>query len=101
MRGMAHISFAGGGVFLPARNPYDREMLVEHVADSVRSKGDLQVAVDGVSWAVLRDANSVTGFCAGCGYPLHLVCYSPANHEAYCVKCAFGTHAGTLEHLAD
>jgi hypothetical protein len=101
MRGMAHISFAGGGVFLPARNPYDREMLVEHVADSVRSKGELQVAVDGVSWSVFRDTKSVVGFCAGCGYPLHPACYSPANPEAYCVKCAFGDHSGALGPLAD
>lgn len=45
-KGIVHISFAGGGLFLPARSPYDRQMLVEHVTDRVRCKGHLQVLTD-------------------------------------------------------
>jgi hypothetical protein len=88
MRGVAHISFSGGGVFLPARNPYDREILVEHVADRVRSKGEVQVALDDRCWSV--SLSSVGICCASCGHPLDSACYSPANgFAAFCVKCAF------------
>jgi hypothetical protein len=89
MRGVAHISFAGGGVFLPARNPYDREILVEHVADRVRSKGELQVALDDHCWSVCM--SDVGASCASCGAALDSACYSVANGlAAYCVRCAFG-----------
>ena len=90
MRGVAHISFAGGGVFLPARNPYDREILAEHVADRVRSKGEVQVALDDRCWSV--SLSNVGTHCSRCDHPLdNSACYSPANGlDAVCVKCAFG-----------
>lgn len=89
MRGVAHISFTGGGVFLPARNPYDRQVLVEHVADQVRSKGEVQVALDDRCWSVCM--TDVGTSCSSCGRPLDSVCYSATNGQtAYCVRCAFG-----------
>jgi len=44
--GIAHISYHGGGVFLPARTPYDRELMVDCVADLVPAKGVIQVIVE-------------------------------------------------------
>ena len=88
MRGIAHISFVGGGVFLPARNPYDRQVLVEHVADHVRSKGEVQVALDDRCWSVCMTDTGTS--CSSCGRSLHSVCHSPASGlAAYCVRCAF------------
>jgi len=91
MRGVAHISFAGGGVFLPARNPYDREILAEHVADRVRCKGEVQVALDDRCWSVSLSA--VGASCSHCGHPLDSACSSPTSGvDVLCVKCAFGQH---------
>lgn len=97
MRGMAHISFSGGGVFLPARNPYDREMLVEHVSERVRSRGAVQVALDDRHWSVCRSHATSGTCCSGCGHSLDWTCYASAKDGiAYCVKCAFGEGSGTL-----
>ena len=91
MRGIAHISFNGGGVFLPARNPYDREMLVEHITDSMRTKSQLRVLVDDLFWSVLPSNNtSPTPACDGCGNSLQSLSCSAADGVEYCVKCAFG-----------
>lgn len=91
MRGIAHISFAGGGVFLPARNPYDREVLVEHVADRVRSKGEVLVTLDDRYWSVCKSDGALGACCFACGYSLGSALYSATNEQtAYCVKCAFG-----------
>jgi len=95
MKGIAHISFSGGGVFLPARNPYDRDMLVEHITDSVRSKGQLRVRVDNMFWSVLPSTRSPDAACNGCGGILHSLCCSVADGAEYCAKCAFGSEAQT------
>ena len=97
MKGIAHISFNGGGLFLPARNPYDREMLVEHVTDSVRSKGQLRVRVDNVFWSVLPSNGSPEAACEGCGGSLHSLSCSIADGQDYCAKCAFGSAAQTAQ----
>ena len=97
MRGVAHISFSGGGVFLPARNPYDREILVEHVSERVRSKGEVQVALDDRHWSVCRSCSTSGACCSGCGHSLDSTCYAFAKDGvAYCVRCALGDRAGTL-----
>jgi hypothetical protein len=92
MRGVAHISFAGGGVFLPARDPYDLELLAEHVADRVRSVGKVHVAFADLSWSVCR--SDVGTSCASCGHTLDSACYSSSDERAaYCVRCAFSDPA--------
>lgn len=94
MKGVAHISFdSGGGVILPARNAYDRGMLVEHIAESVRSKGHLHVALDDHSWSVHRGEGPPRTLCYCCGYALHPTCYSAASGAAYCLQCAFGAQS--------
>jgi len=90
--GIAHVSFVGGGFFVPARSPYDRQLLADHVLDRVRVKGNVQVLVDGQRWLVqlLRDSN-MTG-CRRCGSAVDLVCCRLAHRAArYCVACAFTT----------
>ena len=95
MRGIAHISFAGGGVFLPAGNPYDREVLVEHVAERARSKGEILVALDDRYWSVCRNDAELGTCCSACGHSLESICYAASNDQmAYCVKCAFNGGVG-------
>jgi len=90
MNGIAHISSAGGGVFVPARTPYDRQMLVEHIAARVRSKGEVRVTVDARSWWVRLNRGVLSGCCTHCGQPLRAACYAAGlDGPAYCVSCAF------------
>ena len=37
-QGIAHVSFAGGGFFVPARSSYDRQLLADHALARVRVK---------------------------------------------------------------
>ena len=91
MTGIAHVSFPGGGIFLPARSPYDRQMLVEHVNDRVRIKGQVQVLVDDRRWMVHLRRGSLAACCASCGDPADSACYATGHGDAaYCVHCAFG-----------
>jgi hypothetical protein len=97
MRGIAHISFAGGGVFLPAANPYDREVLVEHVAERVRSKREVLVALDDRYWSVCMNGAGRDTCCSACGNSPESICYAASNDQmAYCVKCAFNGGAGVV-----
>ena len=90
MEGIANVSFAGGGIILPARSPYDWENLAEHVDARARLNGRLLVRIDNRSWSVYPTAGTRADPCARCGHTLGPACYSAQTHgEAYCVKCAF------------
>lgn len=87
--GIAHVSFSGGGTFLPARNPYDREILAEHVADRVRTNGVVQVLVKDQRWTVRLGVNPPVPDCTACGCSLSVACCSSGRDGLpYCVKCA-------------
>jgi hypothetical protein len=93
-KAIAHVSFPGGGMFLPARSPYDRQMLVEHIADRVRSKGHVQVLLDERRWMVQLNRRAPFPVCASCGDTVDSSCYSPADDGvAYCLSCALGARA--------
>jgi hypothetical protein len=89
--GVAHVSFAGGGVFVPAHEPYDRQVLIELVNDRVQAKGQVQVLVDDLRWMVFPSDGWLAVRCSHCGTALHSACYCSSNRRAvYCVACAFG-----------
>lgn len=99
-RGVAHVSFPRGGVFLPARDPYDRQTLIEHVTQRVRAKGRVQVLVDNHRWMVHVPTHRAAP-CAACGQLLVAACHSSvSNGAAYCVYCALGgsTRAEQSDH---
>ncbi|MFI5397748.1 MAG: hypothetical protein ACHQ9S_19605 [Candidatus Binatia bacterium] len=90
-KGIAHLSFPGGSMFLPARNPYDRQMLLEHIVDRAHAKERVQVLVDDLRWMVHLRRGPATARCAACGCVLNSACYSTAEHgAAHCLGCAFG-----------
>lgn len=89
--GIAHVSFAGGGAFLPARTPYDLQMLVEHVLRLVRASGEVQVLVDDRRWIVHLRSGASTAWCSCCGYSLGSVFYSNGDaKDVCCAECALG-----------
>lgn len=89
--GIAHVSFAGGGVFLPARDPYDRQTLIDHVNERVRAKGRVQVLIDNDRWVVQRNSSPAESVCTLCGQPADTACFSSGGYGApCCVRCALG-----------
>lgn len=89
-KGIAHLSFQKGGLFLPALDDYDRQSLVEHVVTRVRSEGLVQVLIDDRRWMVRLHAERCTG-CSECGHSLDAGTCSAADDPsaAYCVNCVF------------
>ena len=90
-KAIAHVSFPGGGMFLPARSPYDRQMLVEHIADRVRSKGRVQVLLDEQRWMVHLNRGTPRPMCSNCGDAVDSTCHRTADDGvASCLACALG-----------
>jgi hypothetical protein len=101
--GIAHLSFLGGGTFLPARTPYDRQMLLEHVGDRVRSKGRVQLLIDGRRWIVCRNDSGFGARCVRCNALIGTACCSIAGDAAInCVRCAVSDGVDlTVTHTAE
>lgn len=86
---IAHIVFAGGGLFLPARTPYDRQLLREHVRDTVHHKLQMQLNVDDRTWRVELPDDQRTAVCDRCGRPInHAACRRSDAPSGYCIACA-------------
>ncbi len=95
--GIAHVSFSGGGMFLPARTPYDRQILVEHVGAYLQANGRVQVLVEGQRWVVQLAQDSAVSSCSSCGCSTESACRSTAHREAlYCMTCAFAGYRQTV-----
>ena len=50
--GIAQVSFPGGNMFLPARDPYDRQMLLEHIVAGAHAGRRVRLLVDDLRWTV-------------------------------------------------
>jgi hypothetical protein len=93
--GIAHLSYPGGGFFVPARTPYDRQMLLEQVVERVRTKGAVQILIDDRRWLVRHIVRAPRVSCGRCGTSTDSACTSPLSGKViYCPKCAL---AGTLD----
>jgi hypothetical protein len=91
MNTTAHITFTGGGLVLPARDPYERDLLAEHVVERARRNRRVQVIVHGRAWNVRPAANDFRGTCTRCGRVLQATWYAAATGGSpYCIRCACG-----------
>ena len=100
--GVAHVSYKGGSVFLPAHNPYDRELIAEEVWRDSKLHGAVQILLNDDRWLVRRQRQTRIA-CAGCGRRSGASCYSGSRGDApFCITCALsatrppharGTHA--------
>ena len=86
MAAVAHVSYPGGGVFLPDHGPGDRHTTVEYVERLVSSKQKVQVLLDNQRWLVQSGEHAC---CASCDLATKTACRE-ANHggELYCLRCA-------------
>lgn len=96
--GVAHVSYLGGGMFMPVRTPYDRQLLMDHIRDRAHSKSRVQVLIDKRRWLVDR-FTAPTVHCSCCGERSNSACYDPLDDRSvYCIPCAFGSDDAHLTH---
>jgi hypothetical protein len=62
----ARVWFHGGSLLLPARTPYERELLLEHVDLSVRRHGRVRLELDERRWHVSRNSFEQSTPCTVC-----------------------------------
>ncbi len=74
MNHIAHMSFQGGGLLLPAHTPYEREVLVECVEAATKRYGRVQLEVDGRQWTI-RMSRGRQRICASCSQWPHDLTY--------------------------
>ena len=89
-KGIAHVSFAGGGLFLPARSAGDRQHLIERVTHTAATHGRVQILVDDQRWLVQPGRSRGGPSCTGCGAIAKPPCHAADAGGAYCVPCALG-----------
>ncbi|HVM95845.1 MAG TPA: hypothetical protein VMT89_05620 [Candidatus Acidoferrales bacterium] len=87
--GVAHVSYKGGGLCLPARSPYDRQLLAEQVVYCTRTKGLVQVLINDDRWLVHPPTAGPSNGCFECGQRLDTAWHAPAlGQSACCSRCA-------------
>ena len=65
MNDIAHLSFRGGGLILPAQTPYERELLVESVEASTKRHGSILLELNGRRWSI-SISNGLRFVCGAC-----------------------------------
>jgi hypothetical protein len=85
MKGVARISFHGGGLLLPAKTPYERELLFEHITDCTKRHGQVRLEFNRREWFV-RLNTSPADVCTACRQPLEKVTYTIGEHRL-CGQC--------------
>jgi len=76
-------------MFLPVRGPYDVQLLIEHVTESVRRRGLVQLLTGAARWMVRVQAGTLPTRCVGCNRRVGSVaCTAPDGGPAHCLSCA-------------
>jgi hypothetical protein len=85
-KGIARLSFQDGGLFLPVKTAYDREVLFEYADQYAKRHGRVRIEIDRRECiAQLRGAEPET--CITCGHRLEGVAYI-VGAETFCRHCA-------------
>ena len=95
---IALVSYRGGTFCLPARSPYDRDLLAEEVLRECHLHDTVQVLLNDERWLVRRLGQSRRVACAQCCRLTGATCHSAARGTAsFCVGCAVG-HTAPVAH---
>ena len=86
MKGMARIFFQGGGLIVPVRTPYDRELLFQHVEAFAKRHGHVGLELNRNEWTVSLSGTPPEP-CAVCSRQLDALIYSLAG-RTICGHCA-------------
>ena len=88
MKTVAQISFRGGGLVVPARDQYDRELAFEHAEAYARRHGRVRLQLNGDT--MLIGLNGTSGHrCHGCDEVLGLLTYDLGERHL-CARCVRG-----------
>jgi len=87
MKGVARISFQGGALFVPAKTPYDREVLFEHLDLYAKRHGTVRVELNRREWTVTKSSVGERSLCADCNRRLDALTYALGG-RALCASCA-------------
>ena len=91
MTPVAHVSYLGGGIFLPDHGPGNRHTIIEYVTRLIRSKKKVQILLDNERWLVQSGRHVC---CAGCQLATDTSCREATNEaEIYCLRCALALPA--------
>ena len=66
MNGVARIDDAAGGIILPARSAYDRQLVLECLRQRVRRSASVRLELDGRRWSVTLPPPPLQRACARC-----------------------------------
>ena len=99
--GIAHVSFRGGSLCMPARSPYDRELLADEVLREAHSHDTVQLLFDGDCWLVRNVGWHNRVRCNRCGLPTSCICSADGRGDAMrCIGCAVGKPPAAHLHSA-
>ena len=88
MRGVARISDAGGGIVMPARSPYDRELLLDCLRQRLHRNASVRLELDGRRWSVTLPDVPPRPDCARCRRVARLYGINDARAGGpVCVAC--------------
>lgn len=91
MTPVAHVSYLGGGIFLPDHGPGNRHTIIEYVNRLLRSKQKVQILLDNQRW-LAQTAGHVC--CAACDLATTTACREATKDgETYCLPCALSRPA--------
>jgi hypothetical protein len=86
MKGIARLSFEDGGLFLPVKTPYEREVLFEYADQYAKRYGRVRLEIDRRECIVrLRGERAET--CVTCGRRVDGVAYA-VGARTLCRLCA-------------
>ncbi len=86
MKDVAHISFKGGGLIVPAQTPYERELLFENAEVYTKRHGSVRLKVNRRQWTISRP-NGHREVCASCSRWLNNLTYR-SDGQTLCGQCA-------------
>ena len=88
MKGVARISFHGGALFVPAKTPYEREVLFEHLDLYAKRHGIVRVELNRHEWTVCRREGDKLLLCSDCSRRLDSLSYALGGRTlcAFCAK---------------
>jgi hypothetical protein len=85
MKTVAQISFRGGGLVVPARDRYDREVAFEHAETYARLHGRVRLELNGSTMHIALNGSSGHR-CGSCGEVVGLLTYELGTRHL-CARC--------------
>jgi len=99
VKGIAQLVYPGGGIVLPARSAYERQVLVEHVAHRARRSTVVRLDLDGRRWSITADASVERPECGKCLRRVSVAGTSAAVTGVYCLLCLIGLPVSAAQTL--